>query len=271
LSAGDLLAEGWQAYQLGEYQQAAGHFEQILASEPAGSDLHLQALYGLATTWNLRLPAQDQDKEQAERLYKRILEIAPHHELAPWADLALARMLHLVPVGEEADYAVVQPAYRKIIETYPDTLAAREAFVYLMATKVASLETNELLEAISELERFVGDTRERSFHQPAYSLLAVSLHALGRQAERLNAEIRSLESTEVDPTNPYNEFSWQYWNLATIAEFELGDFETARAYYRKLLEEYPRDRRRFGAKQALKRMDDLEAKLRAELGRGGGS
>ncbi|HPY62737.1 MAG TPA: hypothetical protein PLJ22_06290, partial [Kiritimatiellia bacterium] len=55
-----------------------------------------------------------------------------------------------------------------------------------------------------------------------------------------------------------------YWNLATIAEFEVGDFDLARHYYNKLLEAYPTDIRVYGCKQALARMDALEAQIRAE-------
>lgn len=267
----EAVGHGWDDYRLGEFKRAVEFFEAARQAAPAGSDDHLQALYGLATTWNLRLPAQDQDKRLAADLYRQVLELGPRSELAPWAALALARLKHLVPVGEDADYAIVRPAYEEIIAKYPGTLTAREAFIYLTATKVATFKTNELREAIAGLRAFVADESDRSFRQPAYSLMAVAYNALNLQQERLEAEIASLEETEVDPTNPYNEFSWQYWNIATIAEFELGDFETARAYYRKLLEEYPRDRKIYGVKVALQRMDEIEARIRQELARGGGS
>ena len=60
------------------------------------------------------------------------------------------------------------------------------------------------------------------------------------------------------------ENSTDYWYIAVVAEFEVGDFETARKYYRLLMTEYPRDRRNFGAKTAIERMDALEEKLRKE-------
>lgn len=262
------LDSAWADYRLGEFSRAAATFDSIIRSTGVDDPNHAQALYGLATVWNLRLPAQDQNKALAESLYKKVLDIAPDGELVPWTRLALARMKHLVAVGEEPDYPAVRAAYETIIKDYPDHLAGREAFIYLMSIKVATLETNELLDAIAQMQAFVHRTNDRSFFQPAYSMMAVAYNALGRQPERLAAEIASLEATEVDPTNPYNEFSWQYWNIATIAEFELGDFETARKYYRKLLDEYPRDRRVYGVKTALQRMDDLEARLRAEGGGG---
>ena len=87
---------------------------------------------------------------------------------------------------------------------------------------------------------------------------------LGDQEKRLEAEINSFETTEVDPSDPFIEFAWAYWNLATIAEFEVGDFDLARHYYNLLLEKYPTDIRVYGCKQALRRMAALEASIRAE-------
>jgi tetratricopeptide (TPR) repeat protein len=259
------ITAAWSDYRLNEFDLAAKKFGQALASAPKGSVDYFQALYGLATTWNLRLPAQDQKKDLAATYYERIIREDPRGEFVPWARLALARMKHLVPVGEDADYRVVRPAYQAIMDEYPGHLVAREAFIYLMSTKVATFQDADLEEAVAALTKFVSDTNDTSFFQPAYSLLAVSYNALGRQRERLDAEIRSLETTEVDPTNPYNEFSWQYWNIATIAEFEIGDFDLARKYYTMLLNEYPRDRRIYGVKVALQRMDDMETRLRKEL------
>ena len=59
------------------------------------------------------------------------------------------------------------------------------------------------------------------------------------------------------------------WKTARALGFAptlaLGDFDTARKYYRKLIEEYPTDIRMYGAKQALKRMDEVEGKIRGEM------
>jgi hypothetical protein len=60
------------------------------------------------------------------------------------------------------------------------------------------------------------------------------------------------------------ENSTDYWSIAVVAEFEAGDFDTARKYYKLLMGEYPRDRRNFGALKAIERMNALEEKLRME-------
>lgn len=253
------VAAAWTDYSLAEFDLAIDKFNAALAQAAPGSDIHLQALYGLATTWNLRRPGEDLAK--AREFYEQVLREAPQHDMAAWSLLALARTKHLVPVGEDPDYAEVHKAYQEVIDRFPGHLAAEEAFIYLQATLISTLQPKETRQALEALQGYVKDPSKK-FIGPAYSLMAVSYQTLNMPEERLRAEEQSLETTEVDPTNPFTEFAWQYWNLATIAEFEVGDFDTARKYYGKLIEEYPTDIRLYGAKQALKRMDEVEAKIR---------
>ena len=69
----------------------------------------------------------------------------------------------------------------------------------------------------------------------------------------------------MDVTNPFYDNSFRYWNIATTAEFEVGDFDLARVYYTRLIEEYPQDIRVFGCQQALGRMDRVEEELLKEI------
>lgn len=259
--AATLIGEGWTAYRLSEFQDAELAFEAARARAERGSDEWAMATYGLATTWDLRRPGEDPKK--ATGLYKEILKAAPGSPMIPWTDLALARQQHLVPVGEEPDYAAVNQAYRSIMEKFPGHLAAKEAFLYLQSIQLAQLDPTSARETEKKLLDFI-DQGEPEFLSPAWSLLTVAYVTLGEQEKRLQAELKSLELTEVDPSDPYIEFGGRYWNIATIAEFEVGDFDLARHYYNLLLEKYPTDRLGYGCKQALRRMDELEAKLRAE-------
>lgn len=258
----DPIGAAWSDYILGEYDRAIERFESVRASDASGGAAWQNATYGLATTWNLRRPGEDLAK--ARDYYEELLRAAPDSDLAAWSALALARMKHLVPVGEDPDYDEVRKAYREVMDRYPEHLAAKEAFLYDNATLISSLDPAQTREAMAALEEFVKNP-DNAFVGPAWSLIAVGATTLGDPERRLYAEKMSLETTEVDPTNPFTEYAWQYWNLATIAEFEVGDFNEARAYYRKLIEEYPQDIRVYGAKQALERMDALEEKIRAEM------
>ncbi len=258
----DLIAAAWNDYSLGEFDRAEMKYESAIAQSPANSDLQLQALYGLATTLNLRRPGED--RERAAEIYRQIIAAAPKHDLAAWSDLGLARMKHLLPIGQEPDHDEVIKAYQEVIDRYPDHLAGTEAFIYKMSVLVSTLDEAKTRQAVAELKEFVTHT-DRKFIGPAWSLLAVSYQTLNEPEKRFEAEERSLETTETDPTNPFTEFAWQYWNLATIAEFECGDFDAARTYYNKLITQYPTDNRIYGARQALKRMDELEARIRNDV------
>jgi tetratricopeptide (TPR) repeat protein len=262
--AGDaaaLIDEGWTAYRLSEFQNALLSFESARQKAARGSAEWAMATYGLATTWNLRRPGEN--PELATEFYKEILAAAPDSPMIPWTELALARQLHLVPVGQEPDYAAVDKAYQHIIDTFPGHLAAKEAFLYQQSILLAKLDPKSSREVEKRLLAFI-DNGKLEFASPAWSLLTVAYVTLKEQEKRLEAELKSLELTEVDPSDPFIEFGGRYWNIATIAEFEVGDFELARKYYNLLLEKYPTDIHVHGCKQALKRMDALEAKIRAE-------
>lgn len=256
----DPIAAGWNEYFLGEWDRAIAVFEAAANASPPGGDLRLKALYGLATTWNLRRPGENLEK--ARELYRQVIAEGPKSDMAAWCLLGLARMEHLVPVGQDPDYDKVLATYQSVMDEFPDHLAAKEAFIYYHSVLVSSLDEAQTRKALKALREYVSNPSEEFFIGPAWSLIAVSCTTLGDPEGRLEAEIRSLETTEVDPTNPFTEFSWQYWNIATIAEFEVGDFETARTYYRKLIAEYPQDIKIYGARQALERMGRLEEKLR---------
>ena len=258
-----LIADGWTAYRLSEFQNAVLAFETARASAEKGSDDWAMATYGLATTWDLRRPGED--PKLATQLYNEILEAAPESPMIPWTELALARQMHLVPVGQEPDYAAVNAVYQHILDQFPGHLAAKEAFLYLQSIQLAKLEPKSTRAAVAALEDFVA-REKKEFLSPAWSLLAVGYTTLGDQEKRLLAEKNSFETTEVDPSDPFIEFAWAYWNLGTIAEFEVGDFDLARKYYQLLIDKYPKDIRVYGCKQALARMDALEAKIRAEEG-----
>ena len=112
---------------------------------------------------------------------------------------------------------------------------------------------------------------QKEFVSPAWSLLTVAYVNLNEQEKRLAAEEESFKHTETDPNDPSVEYAWAFWNLATIAEFDVGDFAKARRYYQALIDTYPNDLRVHGCKVALARMDAMEAKLRAELAEEGAS
>jgi tetratricopeptide (TPR) repeat protein len=262
-----LLAEGWKFYRLGEYNIALECFDTAAEKAESKSDMQLQAIYAQANTWNLRRPGEDLAK--AEHFYKQIIETSPAHDLAAWSSLALARMKHIAvscstEIGPEPDYTVAFDSYKQCIEKYPNHPAAEEALVFQQMTLISTFNPEKTQRAADTLEKFLSEHPKTVYCSAAYGLLAYAYRTLKQPEKQLNAQIKSCEQEEIDPLNPGTDKAIVYWGVATTAEFDAGDFETARKYYRLLIEQYPSDLRVFGAKQAITRMDELEAKLRAE-------
>ncbi|NQT91785.1 MAG: tetratricopeptide repeat protein [Lentisphaerae bacterium] len=259
----ELIHEAWGNYRLGEFKSAADKFSRVVETVPESDPVHLMALYGLATTWNLRRPKHN--PALAVEYYHRLLELDPEGDLAPWCDLALARMKHIVPVGQEPDYDDVRSAYLAIMDKRSGHIAAQEAVVYYYSTYVATLAKEDARKALEGIERFIVENPESGFLSAAYSLAAFCCETLGDQEKRTRMEVKSFETMEVDPFNPFSDNAWRYWRIAALAEFEAGDFDLARKFYRMLIEEYPQDIRKYASRQALRRMDKIESGIRAEL------
>ena len=257
------LAMAWDDYRSGDFRAAIEEFERVRANTKEGSDDNNMALLGLATTWDLRRP--DQNRELAATYYGKLADVAPKSEAAAWGLFALARMKHMPPVGKNPDYPAVRAAYQDVIGRFPGHAAAEEAFLYQQSAWLATLTQKDAQTARDALEKYLRNHAGTKYRSAIYDLLAASCRTLDLPKERLAYSIKSLDSIEIDPTNPRRDKAGAYWRIASEAEFRAGDFETARKYYNLLIREYPIDQRVFPAKLALERMDGTEAKIRAEL------
>jgi len=258
----ELIRQGWADFRLQEYDRAIRMFQAAAKKAPAASDLRLHGLYAAAATWDLRRPGEN--RPLAKDLYTQVVEEAPDSDWAAWSLLALARQKHLAPVGEILDYAAIRAAYQNVIDRFPYHLAGEEAFLFQQATWLASLEDDEARKALEATKRFIATHPDSPFISPAYDLLASVYDTLEMGEEKLAALIKSFKTVEVDPTAFFDP-QFIYWNIATTAEFDAGDLETARAYYERFIDECPRDQKHYGAILALERIDETEAKVRAEL------
>ena len=256
------IRTGWDEYRLGNFAQAHDAFQSALRHTPKTNATHLAALYGLATTWNMRRP--NEDDVLAEKLYRKLIALAPTNDLAAWSWLALARMKAAPVEGESADLQQQVDAYQDVIDRFPFHSAGEEAFLYQQAARLDEPDEGRARTVLRAMEAFLATHPLSPWRATAYGLCAHCCDVLGLGDKRLQAVFNTWRASEIDPANPVQDRSWTYWQIATVAEFEVGDFATARTYYGKLIEEYPTEQRVFPAKQELKRMDELEARLRQE-------
>jgi tetratricopeptide (TPR) repeat protein len=260
-SAPDLeIREGWRQYRLGEFNSAVRIFRSVQVSQPRGSEFHLQALYGEASCWNHRRDGRDIAKAVAG--YRAVLEEAPQNPLASWCALDIVRTRHLAPADQAIDYGRLVGDYADVYRNYPETLAGEEAFLYENSLSLPAADPEQSRKILERVTTFLSTYPRTAFASQFYSIIAECYRKMDDQDRRIDYMIKALEAREVDPSNPIDDRSTAYWNIAYAAEFEAGNFALAREYYSRLMNEYPQDIRIFGVRKAFERMDAIEEALR---------
>jgi len=240
----DALREGWEQFRLAEFNLAVKAFERGAAQTETNPVLQAQELYGLAMTWALRRPGEDPIK--AVELYRRAIAVAPSSDAAAWSLLAIARLQH---------------TYQEVIDKFPAHPAGEEAFLFQQAENLATSQPATARSTTAALTCFLKTHPQSPYRCATLKLLAHGYQILGEHENRLAALLEILRTAEKDTDAPV-EHAGDYWSIATLAEFDCGNFAVAREFYRKLIAEYPTDRRLFLAKRELQHMDEVEARLR---------
>ena len=266
------FARGWEMFRGGEYDLAIEAFHAASAGAPPGDRLRLAALYGEATVWNLRRPGMDHDR--AMELYRQILDAAPQSDLAAGSLLDQVTMSY--PAADvEPNWDALVRGYQGVIDRFPGRPEGEEAFVTQQSIVLRRFAPDTTTEAVTRLERFVADHPDSPFAYCALILAASGHESLGQWRESVTTRQRALENGERvtrqlagNPANALmmNSLNWMTncWAIASLSEFQLGDFATARAYYGRIIEKAPADPLYGAALVALTRMDDKEAELRRE-------
>ncbi|MET0223276.1 MAG: tetratricopeptide repeat protein [Terrimicrobium sp.] len=254
------IREGWQQYRLSEFNAAVKIFRVVEASQPRGSEYHIQALYGEASCWNHRRDGRDIARAVAG--YRAVIEEAPDNPLAAWCALDIVRTRHLVPADQTIDYQALVRDYADVYRRYPQTPAGEEAFLYgsnLALPRAGPEEAGKLLQSVNE---FLASHPKTPYLSQFYGIIAECYRKMDEPDRRIDYLIKALQARPVEPSTPSDDRSTAYWNIAYAAEFEAGNFPLAREYYERLMTEYPQDIRVFGARRALERMNAVEMALR---------
>ena len=268
------LAAGWVRFSQGEHSLAQAEFDAAVKSLPPESPLRAESLYALATVWNLRRPGND--RERAARLYRETIAADPDGEWAAWSLLALARMRLTAPeaMAEGADLEALRKDYQEVIDRFPRHEAGEQAFLFLQATRLEQSRSDEETRktearaVLESLDAFLKERPETPYRSAILGFQGHCYSVLEMWERQLETIMEGWRTAPVDPLNPVRDLAGSYWWVATMAAFETGDWDTAREYLEKLIAEYPTDMRIFLAKQVLRRMGELEARLRAELEQG---
>ena len=252
----------WLNFRLRENAEARRWFVNVL-NDTSRSD-HDLAQIGLILNNSV---GEGRSYDAARRDLRARLRADPDSNLASWIALMLVRLDHVPPTSDiSIDLPKLLVDYASVAERYPGTLAASEAQMHHAALLANAFDRASLEQARATIERLLTDDPEHPYRNPLHSLLSSTLYRLELYPPALDALIRSLETKEIDPANPVIDNAFDYFAIAVMAQFDVGDFDTARIYYRKLADEYPRDQRNFLADRNIADMDRIESALRASSG-----
>jgi tetratricopeptide (TPR) repeat protein len=260
----ELLRSGWTHFRLDEFAEAQGDFQKALEGLAPGAPLRLNALYGLALLASL---APSGDPARYRSLLRQLVDEdkTPTHEMAAWAALALARSHAIAGDADAEPGGTLSREYTEVAREYPQTAAAQEAFLQRTLLLVRTNKASDAATAIGELQAFLEAHPDSPYRSPLLSLLSSAYYTRQQYPAALRAAIDSLNAKESDPANPRQNNILEYYRIGVMAEFDVGDFATARAYYQRFIEEYPHDQRVFNVQLLLKHLDETEARLRAGL------
>ncbi len=256
---------GWASYGLGDYHKAVYWFE--MSSRLATNEAErVRGKYALADTWNFRSPGKNE--KRAGELYREVVATDPTGAWAPWAALTLVRQDQIKAIDELPDLKTLEKGYTGVMEAYPGHEAADEAFLFLQTARMLRGDAEELGKAVRALEEWVNVRTNSLYLSNGYSQLAQGYLLQSQGRKYINALVTGVNLALRQAQNvnlPLGDQAGNYFKIAMAAQMDAGDFELARMYYEKLMEEYPTDQRVFVAEQHLAKMEAFKEAVRREL------
>ncbi len=269
------MEQAWTLLRGGEGSTADARFARCAVAAKSARD-KAWALYGRAM---VRVNEADTRMlDEADSFLESAIAADPKGDAAPWAELAVARQLSLrlelirekrmadpanvaVRSAMEALNAKAEKAYEAVSEKYPGHPAGDEAATYQMTLLLDRVDPAAAGRVTELVDRFAQERPDSPWLTVAYGLRGNACTLRKDPDGLLASALKGLEASHrLDPSAVQDQ-SWAYFNIASIAEHQAGDFATARTYYTKFITEYPQEQRVLTARQALVRMDACEARM----------
>ena len=255
----ELLASAWAYFKLSEFSEAQRNFARVIeqAKDKASFESRVQAEYGLAA---ITAMGSEADSAKAVPQFQQVINELPHSDLAGWSQLAMVRMTQQA-IGTDTPDArkKLDADYRAVIETYRGQPPADEAFVHLQALRLIPLDRDAARQVNADITAYLN--RGTRYVSALYNLRAISHQLCDEYQASFDDRTASIASQEKDPQNPMQIDAGLLYAMGVSAQFDLGDFATARQYYQRFLDLYPTEQRSFTVKLLMKNMDHVEASL----------
>lgn len=253
----DRLARAWSEYGLSNWELAAGFFRQVIGDSESTPAARLQAEFGLVYIEQYKMPGFS--PEIAFMQYSELLtKVAPN---TPDHAVIRKQMAECLLDQRTPDFTAARAYLREILDS-PITPSLTRAAAVMELARSYILEgmaidddagkDQHLLYALAVITQYRPTLDATSFSAAAHQLageLAVLLGDYDRAVRELTVWLdKGIRSIRLRASTLFR--------IARISEIELGDDETAAAFYRRLAEEVPSDMRAFWARQRVEEIED---------------
>lgn len=247
------IERGWKHFSDSEYATALKDFEaaELLAEDDMARQ---EACFAQGLIWHVRT-RPDNDQAKARAKYSEAIDICPTNDIAAWADLWRARVASEVVLGDYPPAKERYDAYAEVAARHPDHPAGEEATLCMYTIRLEADTDEENAAVREELLKWLDEHPDSKWRQTAYTLLATADKRVGDMRGRYDATLQVWNTRYINPAHPDDDPSLIDWQLATIAEFDVGDLELAALHYRAFIDRFPHHQRTFLALQELRKIE----------------
>ncbi|MEM7806537.1 MAG: tetratricopeptide repeat protein [Planctomycetota bacterium] len=233
------------------YARAEPLYRQVLAdSSSLDRAQWARATLGMAIVQHFASPTSEERLDSAAELYQQLIETNDISDtVRARAMLNLGRLRELRDyTGEPTDLDEALRLYERVVDQFPHLDAADEAALWRANTAYQRhLEGPELRAAFDELARWASARSEdRHLLSVLHEYLGMAAFNSGMPDLALTHLRRADEIGIADPS--FAPRVW--WTIANLAR-DVGDTETAVAFFQKIITESPRSGRAFESQLAL--------------------
>ncbi len=251
------LTQAWNLYFTARTAEAIEIFDEVLENEKSNPAEKAQSLFGLGTCYSLGVGYHD--KPKALEFYTQLARQHPDNPAAPWA---LMRIGALYDISIEKERRSSREVFTAIIQDYPQSTAIHEAVLRLSATWFRELDSEQIQKGITLLEEHLETYPQNPLASIMHFRLAYWYASVEKDYKK--SLVHRLKLAEFKMSDPHR-WALQYWGIAQTYRLKTQEYDKALYWYRKLIEECPRDLLNFPAQLMIKKIEEeLDAKKDSE-------
>jgi len=255
-----LLQTGTTELSSRNFEAARELFGSVIKETGPGTEPWAHAVFGVAVSAHQRSPSTRKGVEEAERLYRLLLEKAAGSKFAPRAVLSLGRLAELRDYYEDpVDLETARQWYRRVIDDWPELPIAGEATLRLSATFVQTYDPALVRHGVAMLESWLATRENEPLAAGMWQYLGDTYFSPLADHE---SSLRCYRKAESIGFLDANNVGTLFWRMAVLAERFVKDRERAVEYYGKVIRSGAASGKGYQAQISLERLGAPVPKLK---------